>query len=77
MRLDVEYLNPFFTRRLTQEVSLSYFLEEEKLVELVVVLSTSQGSWCSHTPCVGQWDICVLPMHRENSCNEQLLCKLD
>lgn len=48
MRLDVEYLNPFFTRRLTQEVSLSYFLEEGKLVGLVVVLSTTQGSWCSH-----------------------------
>lgn len=61
MRLDVEYLNPFFTRRLTQEVSLPYFLEEEKLVELVVVLSTTQGAtrrvW-------GQWDICVLLIER-------------
>lgn len=53
MRLDVEYLNPFFTRRLTQEVSLSHFLEEEKLVELAVALSTTQGSLCSHTTCVG------------------------
>lgn len=75
MRLDVEYLNPFFTRRLTQEVSLPHFLEEEKLVELVVALSTTQGSLCSHTTYVGTWDICVLLMHRETSCNEQLLWK--
>lgn len=25
----------------------------------------------------GQWDICVLLMHRESSCTEQLLCELD
>lgn len=66
MRLDVEYLNPFFTRRLTQEVSLSYFLEEDKLVELVVVLSTTQGSWCSHMPCVGTvGHLCAAHAQRE------------
>lgn len=31
MWLDAKYLNPFFTRRLTQEVSFSCFLGEKNL----------------------------------------------